>query len=65
MQELGLVLQESSRLQELDISWNILKQSSYNNLIEGLRENKTLMSVNLSWNRMVDEIETKVVEEPR
>ena len=65
MQELGLVLQESSRLQELDISWNILKQSSYNNLIDGLRENKTLMSVNLSWNRMLDEIETKIIEEPR
>ena len=65
MQELGLVLQESSRLQELDISWNILKQSSDNNLIDGLRENKTLMSVNLSWNRMLDEIETKIIEEPR
>ena len=50
MAELGMVLQESHRLQELDISWNNLKPQSYLNLIIGLGSNKTLVSLNLSWN---------------
>ena len=49
---------ESKWLSELDISWNELKPQSYNTLIASLGKNKTLLTLNLSWNRIVDSIET-------
>ena len=60
MQELGMVLQESKSMQELDISWNVLKLQSYLNLIIGLGSNKTLVSLNLSWNTIFEGQETLV-----
>ena len=57
MQELGLMIEESKCLRELDISWNVLKPQSYNTLIASLKDNKTLLTLNLSWNRLVDPLE--------
>jgi len=58
MQELGIMVAESKGLRELDISWNVLKPQSYNTLLAGLGSNKTLLTLNLSWNRIVDTTET-------
>ena len=63
MQELGMVLQESKTMQELDISWNVLKLQSYLNLIIGLGSNKTLVSLNLSWNTIFEGHETIVKQD--
>ena len=54
MQDLGVLVAESKWLSELDISWNELKPQSYNALIASLGMNKTLLTLNLSWNRIVD-----------
>ena len=50
-------------MQELDISWNVLKLQSYVNLINGLGSNKTLVSLNLSWNTIFEETETIAKDE--
>ena len=57
MEELGLLISESKKITELDISWNLLKPKSYNTLIASLGSNKTLLSLNLSWNRICDPTE--------
>lgn len=62
MQEIGHIVAKSKKLQELDISWNVLKPQSYNILIASLASNKYLLSLNLSWNRIVDSTET--ISEP-
>ena len=54
MEELGLMIAESTRISELDISWNLLKPQNYSTLLAGLGSNKTLLSLNLSWNRICD-----------
>ena len=64
MQELGFLVAESKSLSELDISWNVLKPQSYNTLLAGLSTNKTLLTLNLSWNRIVDSTET-VLDTPK
>lgn len=60
MEDLGILVSESKTLSELDISWNVLKPQGYNTLIESLGSNKTLQSVNLSMNRIVDSTETVI-----
>ena len=64
MQELGEMIEESGIIRELDISWNVLKPQSYKKLIEGLGSNKTLLTLNLSWNKIVDLQETVLDEAP-
>ena len=63
MQDIGVIVAESVSLRELDISWNILKPESYNTLIQSIGENRTLLTLNLSWNRIVESTET-IIEEP-
>lgn len=65
MQELGKIIAESNSMRDLDISWNMLKPQSYNYLIRSLGENRTLLTLNLSWNRIVDSTEIAVAETPR
>lgn len=65
MQELGKILAESNSMRDLDISWNMLKPQSYNYLISSLGENRTLLTLNLSWNRIVDSTEISVAGTPR
>ena len=60
-----MIVAESNVIRELDISWNVLKPQSYNTLIESLGSNKTLVSLNLSWNRIVDSKETIIEDSPR
>lgn len=60
MEDLGMLVAESKTLTELDISWNVLKPQSYNTLITSLGTNKTLQSLNLSMNRIVDSTETVI-----
>ena len=62
MKELGLLIAESKCITELDISNNFLKPKSYNTLLASLGANKTLLSLNLSWNRICDT--TEIFEEP-
>ena len=59
-----MIVAESNVIRELDISWNVLKPQSYNTLIESLGSNKTLVSLNLSWNRIVDQKETIIEDSP-
>ena len=54
MQELAQLVEESKHLRELDVSWNLLKPQSYINLINSLGENRQLLSLNLSWNTIVE-----------
>ena len=54
MQELAELVSDSNSLRELDISWNMLKPSSYTNLLKSLGENRLLLSLNLSWNALVE-----------
>ena len=63
MQDIGVIVAESVSLRELDISWNILKPECYNALMSSIGENKSLLTLNLSWNRIVDSTET-IIEEP-
>ena len=58
MEDLGHILSESKTIRELDISWNILRPESYNTLFASLGDNRTLLTLNLSWNRIVDSNET-------
>lgn len=62
MDELGLLVKQSRTLRELDVSWNILKPQSYPTLINSLGLNRTLLTLNLSWNKLVDDLE--IIEEP-
>ena len=62
MQDLATLVEQSRTLRELDISWNLLKPQSYINLIRSLGENRMLLSLNLSWNSIVDGKELVVDE---
>ena len=41
-------------MEDLDLSWNDLIPLHFNPLLEVLAENKTLRSLNLSWNMIID-----------
>jgi hypothetical protein len=52
---LALLVEESHRLKELDISWNIgVRPKFYLPLLDALGENRALTSVNLSYNSLID-----------
>ena len=55
MNDLGILIAQSSCLADFDISWNILKAKSYISLIDALAENRVLKNLNLSWNQLVEE----------
>ena len=55
MLDIGLLLEESLYLVDLDLSWNLVKPKSYVNLIKALESNRVLKNLNLSWNRLVDD----------
>jgi hypothetical protein len=54
MTNLAELIEESDRLRELDLSWNVMRPKSYARLLTGLAENRYLTSVNLSYNTLVD-----------
>jgi hypothetical protein len=54
MLELGQLVKESKYLVDFDISWNLVKTTSYITLINALQDNRALKNLNLSWNKLVD-----------
>ena len=57
MDSLCLFTQESPYLEEIDISYNKLKPSSFGKLMNTLATNNQLMYINLSWNFLLDQHE--------
>jgi Ran GTPase-activating protein (RanGAP) involved in mRNA processing and transport len=55
--KLAEMMEESDRLRELDLSWNIMRPKSYARLLTALGENRKLTSVNLSYNTLIDQAE--------
>ena len=47
-------LDESLYLEDLDVSWNDLVPLSFTPMLEVLSRNKSLKSLNLSWNTIID-----------
>jgi len=50
LKDIAVWLENSNKLKELDLSWNKQKPFRYLPLIEALAKNRSLMTVNLSWN---------------
>lgn len=51
---MALILQESAFLEHLDVSWNDLIPIHFTPLLEVVQGNRTLISLNLSWNTIID-----------
>ena len=54
MKLLARFVEESNYLEDLDISWNDLIPVHFTPLLEVLSRNRTLVSLNLSWNILID-----------
>lgn len=54
MNHLADLIEDSDRLKELDLSWNIMRPKSYARLLTALSDNRYLTSVNLSYNTLID-----------
>ena len=48
-------LQESETLQELDLSWSIVKPSHWVTFMEAIRDNRKLTCLSLSFNQLMEE----------
>ena len=52
MNDLVHFIEDSMRLEELDISWNQFSAAEFETLLKTLSVNKRLHDLNLSWNNM-------------
>jgi hypothetical protein len=52
MTDLVTFIEDSMRLEELDISWNQFSAAEFETLLKTLSKNKRLHDLNLSWNNM-------------
>jgi hypothetical protein len=60
MNNLADMIEDSDRLKELDLSWNIMRPRSYAKLLTALSKNRQLTYINLSYNTLIDCPEEKV-----
>jgi hypothetical protein len=55
MNQLADLVLDSHRLRELDISWNVgIRPKFYLPLLDALGENRSMTSINLSYNSLID-----------
>ena len=54
IKQVARFLEESSFLEDLDLSWNDLIPLHFTPLLDVLSRNKSLKSLNLSWNKIID-----------
>lgn len=54
MEDLRLFCAGNRILQNLDLSWNSVKPSTFQRLLETLSQSQNLLSLNLSWNALIE-----------
>jgi hypothetical protein len=65
LKDIAVWLEQNNKLTQLDLSWNKQKPFRYLPLIEALAKNRSIMSVNLSWNGIFqDEVLEPNFEDP-
>lgn len=57
MNKIAKFVDESSTLEDLDLSWSDIIPIHFGPLLEVLSRNKKLKSLNLSWNMIIDKSE--------
>ena len=58
-------LEKSETLQELDLSWSIVKPGSWFDFLEVMRENRQLTTLTLSFNQILEDQNYKLSAEQR
>ena len=56
-------VEDSRRLRELNVSWQCLRPASFNRLLSVVRENRNLVSLNISWNKFLEDQPTVLSEQ--
>lgn len=54
MKKVAKFVEESEYLEVLDLSWNDTRPWHFPPLMDSISRNKTLKSLNLSWNNLID-----------